>query len=124
MLETMAAVHEIERLVRNPGEKLRIAVLDVPGTNRNDPGEQFGVQSERIGLASDIDAVADEVAMPEVRIGESAWDGFAAFLNVDFPAGANEATQTADRVRKAIIPARRGKRIAEKSARRAFRRAG
>jgi hypothetical protein len=78
----MAAMDEIEVIVRHIAHKLSVAILPVPSSHTIDSTEKLPIERQRIRLAPDVDAVPDEVSPCEIGVGEPPSDGFAAFFHV------------------------------------------
>src|SRR5581483_6479090 len=67
----MARMNEVEVVIRDAGQVLRIAIFQVPGTGGAHHGEYPRVLPQWIGLAPDVDAVADEIATVEGSVIET-----------------------------------------------------
>ena len=81
MLEAVAAVDEVVRVVGHSGQVLRVAVLEVPRAYAPYAAEYLAVQRERVRFAADVQPVANKVLVDEVRLAQTAGNRFTAFLH-------------------------------------------
>src|ERR1700722_20249756 len=81
MFQAMTAVNEIELIVGYPIHHLSVAIFPVPCANAPHFAKELLIKRQGIRLATNVDAVADEIATCEIGVGQAPRNRLTAFLH-------------------------------------------
>src|SRR5258706_16118592 len=89
VLQAVAGVNEVERIVRDARHDLGVAVLEVPSPHRAHAGENAGVLAERIRATPDVHAITYEIASMNLPVVKPSFGALAFLPHSATPGGSS-----------------------------------